>query len=273
MLLKDTFNKDREVIFENAIEKLMEKTDITNMSQGGIARSILEIFADEFDMVYNRLAVSHLQALVSHAEGPWLDEIGKLLSCERRAGETDENYQYRIVHQNQTLATANRSAVRLACLGVTGVNDVEIKRFLRGTGSFDVYVITENPNTPQSVLDDVQETIDDMQALGNDGRVASPDLVEVQININLIFRESTDGETKRRLRGEAEREVIDYINEQRMGGEIIIKQLINRVMDLDTKNIHNMFIDSIYIDNEQVFIRDLSFNWDERTIAQEITVN
>jgi len=273
MLLRNTFNKDKEVIFEDAMEKLRNKTDIDNMSQGGIARSILEIFSDEFDMAYNRLAVSHLQALVSYAEGPWLDEIGKLLSCNRMAGESDENYQYRIVHQNEKLATANRNAVRLACLAVDGVNDVNIKKFLRGTGSFDVYVVTDNINTPQSVLDEVQEAIDDMQALGNDGRVAAPDIVEVQININLVFRESTDGETKKRLRNEAEREVIGYINEQRMGGEIIINQLINRVMDIDTKNIHNMFIDSIYIDGEQVFIRDLSFNWDERTIAKEITVN
>ena len=66
---------------------------------------------------------------------------------------------------------------------------------------------------------------------------------------------------------------INYINNQRLGGEIIINSLIKKIMSLDTDSIHNMFIESIYIDGEKVFINDLQFNWNERIVAQDISVN
>jgi len=273
MLLRETFNRDRDVIFEEAAEKLMAKTQIDNMDQGGIARSILEIYADEFDMAYERLSAAHVQAFVSEASGPWLDEIGKLLDCQREPGEEDDNYRYRITKQNQSLAKANRTAIRLACLSVDGVNDIEIRNYVRGIGTFDVYVITEDVTTPDSVLKEVQEEIDEIQAFGNDGKIARPVTVPVQINVNLVFREGTDNDTRQSIINETTNTIIDYINEQRMGGEIIIHSLIEQVMGIDTDHIHNMFIDSIFVGDEQVFIRDLEFNWDERAIAQDITVN
>ena len=272
MLLEEVFGRDKEIIYQEAIETLQEKTNITNFNQGGLARSILEIFSDELELAYEKSVQTALFGLISKSEGVWLDELGKLLDCERNPGESDDNFKYRIIHQNQSLAAANKMAIKLACLNVPGVNDVEFRKYVRGTGSFDVYVITDDLESSEEIFEEVQEKINTIQAYGNDGKVAKPRIIPIQLSSTLVFEEGINDDKKKNIRRSAKEAVIDYINNQRLEGEIIITQLINEIMSI-SDDVHNMIIEEIYVDNKQVFIQDLYFNWDERIVAQNIIIS
>ena len=276
MLLEQQFNKSQQEIYQQAFHKLTQKTDITSLSPGGIARSFLDIFSDELNETYDILTNSMVIGFVSRAEGVFLDEIGKLVDCDRYPEEDDDNYRYRIVKQNQNLATANEIAIRLACLSVDGVNDIEFKDYLRGIGTFDVYVITNDPEPSQEILNNVQEMINQKQAKGNDGKVLSPRIITIDMDINLIFYEGTSMDIQRNIRQEVISRIEKYINNQRMGGKIIINQLIEQIMSSDQNyegnKIKNTQINNIYINNDMVFVRDMHFYWDERPVIRNLTI-
>lgn len=276
-LIEKQFNKSKEKIFNTAFNKLTSKTDITNLTPGGLARSILDIFTDEFDIAYDKLTTAMVTGLISKTPGPYLDEVGKLVDCERRPNESHENYRYRITKQNENLATANRTALRLACLSVDGVEDIEFKDYLRGIGTFDVYVITEDPEPSPGILQKVQEQINKVEAEGNDGAVLSPRIIPIDMNISLIFYENTTSEEKRDIRQEVTYRIEKYINNQKMGGEIIIKQLITEIMNSDNQynnnKLKNAQINSIYINNELIYIKDMDFYWDERPVIKNLVIS
>lgn len=94
--------------------------------------------------------------------------------------ESDESYRWRLSRRVIAAAAANETAVRLACLGVPGVADVVIRPYAQGAGSFDIYVLPTAGEVTPSLLQAVQQAIDQQQALGIRGRARAPIPVGVQ---------------------------------------------------------------------------------------------
>ena len=112
-----------------------------NTSPGAIAKLFMNIVNQNIANLYDTLTVNHIRAFVTTADGAALDAIGVLVQCFRLKDETDDNFRYRIVNQCLTLATSNETAIRLTALTVEGVNDVILKPYSMGAGSFTVIVL------------------------------------------------------------------------------------------------------------------------------------
>jgi len=277
MLLEQQYNKSKDELLDSAIEKLQDKTEITNFNPGGLARTFLEIYSDELQESYTVLTNSMLMGFVSQSRGIFLDELGKLVDCHRRDGEDDDNFRYRITKQNQSLATANETAIRLACLSIEGINDVEFKDFLRGVGTFEVYLITDNPEPSSQVVQSAEEAIASCQAKGVDGKVLIPEIIKLDIEINVFFYEGVPLEDKRRTKLNIQKRIEEYINNQRMGGNIIIAQLSKEILSADNSKENNIIknaqIKNLHLNGEMVYVRDMSFRWDERPAVRNLIIN
>lgn len=273
MLFTKSLRRSYDEMLQEAMVNLQNKSGLTNFSAGSIARSLLEVYYEDYDKVNDLLEYSVAIGFLSSAEGEFVDEIGKLFDIKRLPGEDDENYKYRIHKHNETKAKANKTAIRLACLSIEGVHNVEMKRYIKGVGTFGVYVITDNPETPEDILQNVQEAIDATQAYGMKGEAIRPKLVYLDLNILYNFYDNAKPEIKEGIITKAETTLREYLINKPLGSELIINQLINLLMEIDKQNIKNLTIREMRINNKQTIINDKQFYWDERIVPGNIKIS
>ena len=170
------------VLNTKTFEELKDEAtvDLTSVgfstSPGSIAKLFLNIVNKNIANLYNTLTVNHLRAFVTTSDGEALDAIGVLLCCTRLKDETDDNYRYRITQQCLTLATSNETAVRLTALTVEGVEDVILKPYSMGAGSFTVIILSDTNITSKTILDKVRNELALVHGYGIRYNVVSPTL-------------------------------------------------------------------------------------------------
>jgi uncharacterized phage protein gp47/JayE len=77
------FTKDYGTLTKKSLDYLVSKTNITNQTVGGIARSLLEVINLNISEYYNILDLNTTMGFVSTAEGMFLDLIGDLFNMKR----------------------------------------------------------------------------------------------------------------------------------------------------------------------------------------------
>lgn len=267
MILLD---KNLDLIMEETLAEL-EGMGIKDPPPGSVARIILTAINKQLDQYYKTLNINHAQAFVSKAKDRFLELIGELLDCHRLESERndDEAYRYRITKQIQIVASSNYTAVRLAALSVDGVQDVVMKRFTHGTGSFSVYVVTEEPDTPQDVLDAVQEAINETQAFGIRGEVFKPVIRTVQIKARIVFNKKVTDLDRRLATAQAFDELKRYVNSRTVGEPLVINDIQSLIHTIHNQ-IEEVIIFDYKIDNRPVLAVDQVCAWNERFIESSL---
>lgn len=265
------------ILLDKKYDQIMKETlaelegmGVKEMHAGGVARLFLSILNRQLTTYYEALSLNHAQAFVSKANGPFLDLIGQLLDCTRRPEEAsdDEGYRYRITKQIQIVASANRMAIRLAALSVEGVQDVMMKRFTHGTGSFSVYVITENPITPQDILDAVQDRIEEAEAYGVRGEVYRPIVRTAEMKVRLIFNKTVPDLDRRLAIAQSQDALKNYVNSRHVGQELNIQEINQTIKEIHNQ-IEELIIFDYKIDNRPVLPVNQTCAWNERFIESD----
>lgn len=256
-------NKSQAELNEIAFKRLEEAG--LGVSAGKIAKLLVSIINEIQADFYSTLKSQHIQAFLSKATGVSLDMIGELLNCHRRDGEEQEDYRYRISKQSLTLATANQTAVRLACLSVEGVEDVVMKAYTHGTGSFSVYVVTDNPQTPDNIIESVREKLDEFKAYGIRAEAFSPKILPVELKARIIFDKRVVDLDKQMVRKQAEQMIKDYVNSINVGDILNIKQIKDDVYN-SHKDIFSVDIYHFRISNRPCLLVPQESDWNERFV-------
>jgi len=260
--------KSYNELMEEALYLIPRNTDITNFKAGAVARSLTEILNKNLSDYYGKLSVKDALGFLSTSEGEHLDLIGEMLDCTRKEGESDENYRYRIGNKVNTAAKANKTAIRLACLSVDGVNDVKMKRWVQGTGSFAVYIVAEEGIVSNELLDKVQEEINEVQAFGNKGIAVRPEEIPIEIKVRLTYNSDTTEIERRDIALSVRRNLRQYIQNLGIGEDFIINEAIEKVMSTNS-SIKNMNIYHLSLKNEPVLLSDQTAYWDERIVESD----
>jgi len=176
--------------------------------------------------------------------------------------ESDSNYRYRISNATLSAEKANEISIRLAALSVNGVADVVMKPFARGVGTYDVLVIPTEGIATDSLIDNVQSAIDDVQAFGIRGTVKAPTVVPVDIEIKLAFTKDATDYDKTNIKGDVVSAIEKYIVNIPIGGTFIYNEMIQQVMDVSTK-ILDMFVTCYYFREQPYFQKNVEIYWDE----------
>lgn len=240
-----------------------------SMTPGGVAKSLLEVFNRRLSAAYRFLDISLSMAFLSAASGLYLDRIGELLNCSRRGPmEEDDNYRFRISKQVFTVAAANRTSIRLKCLSVAGVKDIVMTPYSRGNGSFTIHVISDEVDTPASVLDAVSNAVAETKAEGIRSVVTKPAIVPLDITFNVVLKSGrVTNETSLAL--QISDSLSDYIDKIPMGGTVSIGEIYNIAVAND--NVSQVYIKSILIGGESVMLGGTyQLEWDSRIYVNKI---
>lgn len=261
--------KTKEQVMQDGIVRLEQSELNIHGSSGKIARLLLNIvnsiLADEGG-IYEALRINHVRAFLSTATGDALDAIGHMLNCQRIIGESDDNYRYRISQQVLSFEKANETAVRLAALSVDGVRDVITKPFTYGTGSFSIYVVSEQPITPNSILEAVRNSVYSVAGYGIRFEVLSPDIIDVMMNILVSFQARTTETDKNIILANARTKVISYINSRTVGQPLVVSEIENAIRDVSAY-ITSVNIASMRIGGKLVFTSDQKCRWNQRFLT------
>jgi uncharacterized phage protein gp47/JayE len=152
-----------------------------------------------------------------------------------RGIESDVNYRFRISQATTSAEAANETAIRLAVLSVPGVADVSIIPYIRGIGTFGIYIKSTSTIISEGLLSASQSVIDKEQALGNAGVALEPTLagLEMVIKLNLTGDFSADELTE--IETNAIQATEDYVNNLDIGEEFIQQELVSRILRSDER--------------------------------------
>lgn len=258
------FDKDLAQIAEETLADL-EAAGIDGSTPGDITRILLGVINKQLDSFYEVLRENHIQAFVSKAAGPRLELIGQLVQCEKYAGESDDNYRYRICHAVLDAASANKTAVRLAALSAEGVQDIIMRPFTHGTGSFSIYVVSELSFTPEEVLDNVRKKIEAVKGLGIRTEVYRPIVKETEVSMRVVYDKRVS-ESERALGLSMITEAVQrYLNGLNVG-ETLDFSSFERIARQTVENVKEVHVFNFKIDGRPVFNKDIIPAWNERFV-------
>jgi uncharacterized phage protein gp47/JayE len=263
--------KSEATMLQEILNQVTEETEITNLSPGSIARTLVEIFNRRLSMCYDSIDMYSAQCFVSTASGVYLSMIGKMLGCERYdMSETDDNYRYRITKQVFTAAAANYTAIRLQCLSVPYVKDVIITPYTRGNGSFTVHVITDELSPSPTIIESVNTAVKNIKAEGVRAIVTSPNLSKINISFNIIPKTGIVP-SNASLESQLLRSIQAYLDTIPMGGKVSLYVLLQ--IATTNSSVSQAYINSLYIDDEPVIIKsDYQLEWDTRIYVDKVEV-
>lgn len=270
MLVIDKTQKD---VLNTALTRLKENSNINAYKPGDIAHEFLkivsEIMGDEDEGFYPMLRLAHLNAFLSTASKDALDMIGILVSCKRRDEESDDDYRYRISKQVLVVANANETAVRLAALSVDNVKEVILKPYTHGTGSFSCYIVTDDPYGEAEVLTQVKANLDKVKAYGIRVEVFKPKIIPVQLKAKIIYKKNVGDAEKPAISAQATEAIRDYINSRYPGEELIVYEIIQKVMEIDSR-IYDMEFMEVRVKNRRALIVNQKSKWNERFFEAKV---
>jgi uncharacterized phage protein gp47/JayE len=149
-----------------------------------------------------------------------------------RDTEDDESYRYRINLRLQSHGGSAEDDLRLEILQVPGVQDLDFERL---AGTFNVYVYGISPTTPASLLQLVQNSIDNRTAYPLVGLAVAPDLIGISLTTKVKLSATTSAADRAGVLATAARAAEDYINNLRVGQELVINEIADRIMSADSR--------------------------------------
>jgi hypothetical protein len=241
----------------------LESTAISNGGPGGTARLILAKVNSHLATFYDTFTINHAQAFLSKAAGRSLELIGEVLNCVRFTNESDAEFKFRISNQSLSLERANETSIRLAILSVSGVRDVILKPFTHGTGSFSAYIVTNEADPTDSLLESVRQALVGVTAYGVKASVFKPRLAPVEIRVRLTFDQKVGDLDKTLIRNQMTQMARTYIATLKPGDQIVIKDLL-KVMSAVSPSILNIEIYHFMIRNRPMLLVNQKTAWNER---------
>lgn len=182
--------------------------------------------------------------------------------------ETDEEFRNRISATATAAETSNETAVRLTALSVPGVADIQINPYLRGSGTFDVFVIPQGNRVPVQTLENIKARISQVAAFGISFNIREFDYIPFRLEATARFVRSTlDGE-KEFLLNQAEKSILTYLGNIRPGGEFIVNQVRASIIDTDPKIVDSDVI-FICLNKKAQIIRNFRIEDDELLIPDD----
>jgi uncharacterized phage protein gp47/JayE len=196
--------------------------------------------------------------------------------------ENDTNYRFRIANQVLASERANDTAVRLASLIVPGVSDAVVLPFARGIGTYDVLIKATTPKVPTTLISAVQESVNAVSALGIVPLVRKPREIGVSLVGTLTLKRKVSSADEASIIQAATDNVINYINNLDIGEELIVNEIVERVLSTSDviKNIGvtGKPLDSLYIHKpskledsktRETLITDYAPEYDEKLFVED----
>lgn len=149
-----------------------------------------------------------------------------------RDAEDDESFRYRIRLKLQSTGGAAESDLRAALLQIPGIQDIIFNPL---AGTFQVYVYGISPAVPESLLSLVQTAIDSKTAYPLTGTAIVPDLIGISLSTTIHLKTGLSTIDQASVITNAQQATANYINNLKVGQELVINQIADLIMNSDTR--------------------------------------
>ena len=236
---------------QNKAKKLLNEVGFSTES-GSVAKLFMSIVNSEISDFYTLLDEKILLSFLSTSSGNYLDKIGYLLNCIRNTGENDEDYKDRISKHILIVESSNEYCILSTAKNIEGVNNVYLKNYIYGPGSFAVIVSSSDEyNISENVLQNVYNALNEVVAYGTKYIVSAPINKYISMTINLSFKNNIGDILINEIKTKVKTEVSKYINSLSLSNNFIPSKFISTVMSV-SEYITNMSCSEFMIDNELV---------------------
>lgn len=248
-----------------AAQAALAGTRLEGTARGDAVRLLLAAILAQLERYYKDLEEVYSQGFVSTATGDSLDLIGDLVGCIRRTEEPDEDYRYRIVNQLLTLATANRTALYVALMGIDGVKDVLFQEYVAGTGSGAVYLVIDDPAEWPRILQEAEQIVEQVKGFACRVEVLTPTLIPIGIKLALIFKGEISELDREYYRTAVRNVVVAYLNSRRPGETLLLQQIYNSIYGISDL-IAEARVLELTREGRPVSVQDQTCRWNERFV-------
>lgn len=146
-----------------------------------------------------------------------------------RNRETDSSYRYRLMNAFKARERANRMAIRLAALSISGVSDVIEVNCEQGPGTFSLYVESTTPTISPRILRNVEQVVESVCAYGVRPFVVAPKSLGIEIIIAVQWKKDTTEQMKS-IGYAAIRDSVElYLSDVPMGESLNLQDLATAV--------------------------------------------
>jgi hypothetical protein len=105
--------------------------------------------------------------------------------------------------------------------------------FFRGVGTFDVLIKSISPSVSQNLINDVRQALFFVAAQGVSYSIRGPKETGVSMTISVILKEAINSSGQTNLINNIQTVMFDYIDNLDIGEELIINEIVQRVMAVD----------------------------------------
>ena len=186
-----------------------------------------------------------------------------------RDEEDDDSFRFRISNAVLTLAGGNKTAIESSIISFPGVKSIQIREFVRGTGTFDVFIVPTSQKLGSSLKNQIQTTVQRSKALGIDARVKEPTYVPFAISMQLTFYPNVETGRRQIIRDSVKRIVKDYLETIPLGGEVVINQIRSSVISVSSTEIKDMRILELCFKERPQIVRNITLGAEELLILDE----
>ncbi|MDD3412424.1 MAG: baseplate J/gp47 family protein [Lachnospiraceae bacterium] len=152
-----------------------------------------------------------------------------------RNEESDDNFRFRIQREKISGEAGNETAIRLSALLIPGVSDIVKIPYSRGIGTNDWLIRSTSTLVSSSLIDAVQNVIDERQSAGMSNLAKAPNIVGLELSFPLTYKTVLEDSEKEKIRAEIRKNLADYINNLAIGEKLILDQLVRVVLNSSDK--------------------------------------
>jgi hypothetical protein len=146
--------------------------------------------------------------------------------------ESDDNYRYRISNSRAVRETSNLTAVRLAMLPVAEVSDIVMKEY---PGYIEALIVPTGNNVSSTTLEACKYLGLRAKAGGVRLITRGPRLVTFETLYQVTANKDVPNIQYPAIRRSVKQAVLDYFDDIRLGGTLVIQQLNGRVQASDPR--------------------------------------
>ena len=188
------------------------------------------------------------------------------------SNESDRNFRYRIANNLAASPTANETAIRLALLNLTDVADINLIEAARGAGTFDALIVPTGNTFNMRTLNTAQRILDNVSAFGVNGRVISPNYMQIKVSVRLVPVTGSKYSAVDMNKIKAKNAILDYIEDIPLGGELIVNRLRSSIIEAVDSSIRDIRILEICINERPHIIRNIQIRKDELFVPDIIEI-
>lgn len=197
---------------------------------------------------------------------PELRKMARYIKCTNRYPiqngsytQTDEEYRYRIATSRNAIQS-NELFIRRTALSVPGVRDILFEKNKYGSGTVNIIVDAVSPLASDGLIASVRESVQAGASYGDVIYVTRPEYLGVRLDFAIVIEPGNPNPLA--LRNAARNNVIQYVNDLSIGGEVIWNEIVASVLSVEgiTDFVPNFFKYGKYdvlnkINKEEVVLR------------------